>query len=701
MRQLRIVGVVSLVAGSLALQAQVGAQTTRAAEMQFKAAQYKQEVQGDLKGAIEEYKKVAQGPDRTLAARALFAIGVSYQTLGTGDAQAVFAQIVREFTEPKDVVTAARAKLAASAPGRVQADATAPRMVLAVDRANILDVSADGTVAVGMSPVGRQPQVTLWNLSSGESRVLVPIAESGGRAEMPRLAPNGRYVAYRWTETIGGKPVISLRVIAIEPAAKTRPVPDPEGTGMSGPLSWSPDGRSLLVLGQHEGGTRSLNWISVADGSVRRIKSFEAWQQPGGVAVSSDGWIAYAAAPRQGDTEARHIFVVDGAGKNESAVVNTAGFNRNPVWTPDGAHLVFVSDRLGAPALWSVGVRDGRPAGDPSRLLSGTMVPLGVTRSGQLYYRTSNMSDFNQVGFVAEHEAGAARIIKTFIGEGISWSPDGKSLAYIRNTGAPPAVMIREIQTGEERAYPIARLGLQQARWLPDSSGVVVFVRGDSDAQGGFMYSLDLRSGEYKKLVASPAGRSGVVAISPDGKSLYVGEEGANAREIFCVDLASGSERSIGTLPSGGGTPGLSISPDGTSLVAQTWADQPKRLGRLIIVKTDGSGTRELLSSFPADRTLSVVRWTADGRHILYFTTAENGDWRLMRISPTGGQPEFAGLDSTKLTGTVRIPPPGPFSPLSMDASPDGTQIVFAFRPALHTELWTLDNVLSVVGSRQ
>jgi Tol biopolymer transport system component len=329
------------------------------------------------------------------------------------------------------------------------------------------------------------------------------------------------------------------------------------------------------------------------------------------------------------------------------------------------------------------------------------MVPLGVTRSGHLYYRTTNLSEFNQVGFVAELATGAARITKTFIGEGISWSPDGKSLAYIRNTREAPAVMIRAVESGEERAYPIPLLGLQQVRWLPDSSGVIVFVRGDSNAQGGFMYSLDLRSGEYKRLVAIPAGRSGVVAVSPDGKSLYVGEEGANAREIFCVDLASGSERSIGMLPSGGGTPGLSISPDGTSLVAQTWADQPKRLGRLIIVKTDGSGTRELLSSFPADRTLSVVRWTADGRHILYFTTAENGDWRLMRISPTGGQPEFAGLDSTKLTGTVRIPPPGPFSPLSMDASPDGAQIVFAFRPALHTELWTLDNVLSVVGSRQ
>ena len=43
MKQMRIAGVVALVAGSLALQVQVSAQTTRDAEKQFRAAQYKQQ----------------------------------------------------------------------------------------------------------------------------------------------------------------------------------------------------------------------------------------------------------------------------------------------------------------------------------------------------------------------------------------------------------------------------------------------------------------------------------------------------------------------------------------------------------------------------------------------------------------------------------------------------------------------------------
>jgi len=465
---------------------------------------------------------------------------------------------------------------------------------------------------------------------------------------------------------------------------------------MFGPIAWSPDGRSLLV---GSGGLRFLDWLSLSDGSYRRVKSFEAWQQPLGVSVSPDGLIAYGAAPRQG-SEDIHIFVLDSAGENEVSVVNSAGASNGPLWSQDGAHLIYRSNRSGSWALWSIGMRGGRPSGDPVQLMAGVMIPIAVTRAGHLFYRTSNLGEFNQLAFVAELAAGTSHITKTFIGEGLSWSPDGQSLAYIRNTAAPAAVMIRGVETGEERAYPLSNLGLQQVRWLSDNSGVVAFASDSSAGGPGSMYALDLKSGQYKRLVAIPEGRSGVVAVAPDGKSVYVSESGAGSRRVFSVDLASGTERQVGVFTNGAQSPpGLSISPDGSSLVLQVWADQPKRLASLQIMNTDGSGTRSLLPSFPADRTLSVIRWTADGRYILFFTTAENGDWRLMRISPTGGQPEFAGLDSTRLTGTVRVPVPGPFSPLSMDASPDGAKVVFAYRPVQRTELWALENVVAALNS--
>jgi Tol biopolymer transport system component len=698
MMQMRTAAALAVLAGSMAAQAQVGAQAARDLERQFRTAQYKQEVQGDVKGAIEDYKKIASGPDRALAARALFAMGVSYQALGSPDARGVFGRIVREFTEPKDVVAAARARLAELGGGR-QADGAAARLALAVERGRIVGVSADGALAVGLtdSPTGgaAPQQLTLWNLASGESRILVPVSGTGVSATAPVIDANGRNVAYRWTETIDGKPVTTLRVIGTEPGAKIRVLPSPPGAAMVGPVAWSPDGGSLLVGSDQ---LRFLDWFSLANNGYRRIKSFEPWQQPRGFAVGQHGWIAFAARPREGSDDT-HIFVMDTAGQNEIAVLNSATFSLSPLWTPDGTHLVFAGERFGAWGLWSLAVQNGRAAGDAVQLLPGRLQPVAVTRAGQLYYQTSNLNEFNQVGFVADLVAGG-RLIKTFIGEGISWSPDGKLLAYIRNTGAPPAVMIRAVETGEERAYPLPRLGLQQARWLPDSAGVIVFTRDSSSSPAGAMHALNLDTGEFKRLAAVPEGRSGVVGVAPDGKSLYMIEDGAGTRKVFSVDLATGTERMVGAVENAGTTsPGVSVSPDGESLVLQVWADQAKRLSRLIIVKTDGSGTRELLGPFPSDRTQSTLTWTADGRHVLYFTTAENGHWRLMRISPAGGPPAPTGLDSTKLTGTVRIPPPAPYSPLSMDASPDGSRVVFAYRPALRSELWTVNSVLSLIGA--
>src|SRR5215510_5662767 len=66
------------------------AQSPRSAEVQFKAAQHKQEVEGDLKGAIEQYKKIAQSGDRALTAKALVAIGQCYEKLGQNDARTAY-----------------------------------------------------------------------------------------------------------------------------------------------------------------------------------------------------------------------------------------------------------------------------------------------------------------------------------------------------------------------------------------------------------------------------------------------------------------------------------------------------------------------------------------------------------------------------------------------------------------------------------
>ena len=75
----------------------LGAQKADQADVLLQAAINKEMVQGDLKAAIDQYKKLADGSDKAIAAKALLRMARCYEKLGQKDAQAVYARIVKDF----------------------------------------------------------------------------------------------------------------------------------------------------------------------------------------------------------------------------------------------------------------------------------------------------------------------------------------------------------------------------------------------------------------------------------------------------------------------------------------------------------------------------------------------------------------------------------------------------------------------------
>ena len=104
----------ALVAGPVGIVAGQG----QSPEVSFKAAQTRELVDGDWKGAAAMYLKVADeaNTDRALAARALLAAGTLYQTLGTVEARGVFERIVREYGDQSAASATARTRLSALTP---------------------------------------------------------------------------------------------------------------------------------------------------------------------------------------------------------------------------------------------------------------------------------------------------------------------------------------------------------------------------------------------------------------------------------------------------------------------------------------------------------------------------------------------------------------------------------------------------------
>ena len=127
-----------------------------------------------------------------------------------------------------------------------------------------------------------------------------------------------------------------------------------------------------------------------------------------------------------------------------------------------------------------------------------------------------------------------------------------------------------------------------------------------------------------------------------------------------------------------------------------------KRQARLVSVRVDGTGYRELYGPFSTVSVSDSMRWTPDSQSIVFLADSDdnaNNRVRTLRVSVDGGQPEFDGLDLRALVdaGTVPGLAAGPWN---LDLSADGSRMAFSVVKTRHFQLWVLENVMAALNSR-
>jgi hypothetical protein len=190
---------------TVALVCAASAQSGVQADKQFQGALHKENVDGDLKAAIEEYRKISTRPGvgRELAATSLVRMAECYRKLGDAQARQIYAQVVREFAD-QPIAGEARTQLAAMGAPVSGANpvvrATGDRVVWAG-----LGVFSEGRV----SPDGRFVSNTDWatnfsyNLTLRDpatdiDRQLTSDEDQGGNAWSSTFSPDGKQLAYGW-----------------------------------------------------------------------------------------------------------------------------------------------------------------------------------------------------------------------------------------------------------------------------------------------------------------------------------------------------------------------------------------------------------------------------------------------------------------------------------------------------------------------
>jgi len=594
----------------------------------------------------------------------------------------------------------------------------APRRVLDGEWTELYDMSADGRFVVGQRfvRIGTQ-ELVVRDLATGVPRVI------GMRGNGPEISDDGTRVAH------GGGPA-GLMITSTEAGAASVSIALPAGLTIARAHDWAPDGNAVLVtVGRTDDPTRpgavEYAWVSVADQSIRSVRTFERWAVPSGPSgggralggepeVSPDGrFIAFVAVPTPGSAD-RYIYVMDADGQQMEPVVSTSGVRGWPKWTPDGRHIVFTEEHRNGAGLWSVAVENGKAAGQP-RLLYGNIgndsALLGITRDGVLHYRRNDFGRGRYAG-TASHVVprdlatrGAQERPITFRGCCGAWSPDGERLAYSGNDGR---VVVRHVQTGEERSYALPGAIVfdlvNMIRWFHDGAALVVvgadetYLGQAGNRENLNFYRIDLGTGAVRLVMNVGPLVSERAALSDDDRWLYVtrrDEPKGPFSQIVAVDLASGADRIVARLPSGiDYPPDFVLSPDGTRLAVGAAGSDYRSDGRIFTVNVDGTDFRDVGGSLPGFWGGELLRWTPDGRSLLFRSYDANEDWQIMRIPASGGAPEFDGVSHATLAPLlpdIRMVR-GNFN--GLDVSPDGSRLVVSTLVAPRFEVWALDLVL-------
>jgi Tol biopolymer transport system component len=649
-------------------------------DQQLQSAINKEVVEGDLKGAIELYKKIAAlpGVGRATVATALLRMGQCHEKLGNAEARTAYERVVREFGDQAEVAAEARTRLAALAGG----GGVSGSSTLVVRR-----VWAGADVTGKVSPDGRFLSFTDWesggnvairDLATGQNRRLTntgSLTGPGGFAEPSVPSPDSKSVVYAWVNSSNGS--ADLCVVGLD-GSKPR-ILRAAGDGVRGhiPLAWSPDSRHLLAEFEKTDGTRDMMLVAVADGSTKLLKAMGKGRSPGGVFSPDGRYIAWATR------EGLSLFELQTG--TESPLIPDRSNHSVLGWAPDGKHILFSSERSGSADAWLVAVAGGKAQGEPIFIKKDWgFLPMGVTRSGAFYYGVNNNVWEVQI---AEIDPSSGNVISPPLPasrrgntQAPDWSPDGRFLAFILLREPNRTVVVRSMDTGEERELQVGERTIRgPLRWTGDGKAVVV--PASEAGKGENLLRIDVQTGQVTSLMPLPADFTRF-EFSPDGNTLFYLKPAApadvNGSRIVARDLRSGQETVV--IEKRGLYAGV-VSPDGQRLLIATWDGKSQVL---LVMPAAGGEAWEVVridgekeNPFPGSPS-----WTPDGRSVAFLkgVKGKDGQWQLWRAAAEGGEPQRIGLIAARQLAGVRL-------------HPDGRRVAIT-DVKVDLEVWVMENFL-------
>jgi tricorn protease len=516
----------------------------------------------------------------------------------------------------------------------------------------------------------------------------------------PSLSPDAKTVVFVSGGDIWSAPASggTARLLVAHPATESRPL-------------YSPDGKSLAFISTRTG-NGDIYILDLGTGRTRRITYDDARDQLD--AWSRDGkWIYFSSNSRGGDTGANDIYRVSANGGTPMMITDERMINEYnaapspdgkslalvgygsasgqwwrhgrshmdetqlwllddshhfhqlagdgakqiwPMWSPDGKHLYYMSDRTGPENLWMVSSRPtlseakgsgGVPSTNDAKPITtftnGRVLWPSISYDGSTIVFERNLGiwkldiasgiasaiPIHLEGIAAAPAIEHRRISDRFTEYALS--PDGKKFAFIVR-GEVFAAPSKE--PGDALRITNTAAAETHLAWSPDSKSIVYCSDRDNVHH---IYRYDFAT-EKETQLTSGEGSDAVPRFSPDGKLLAFER---NHRELDVLDLASNQVKTVAT---GRFDPRPYVSPRSYDWSPDSkWIayleNDPSQFSNAWIVSSAGGTPRAV--SFLANVFSDSLVWSRDGKFLAMTSGQRTEVSKIVRIDLVPATPKF------------------------------------------------------------